>query len=148
MIDKLIILITLIFSISLFMSAISHYRKSSYRLIYFTLSILSLFLIIFTVFFPNWIFNNSNNAEHTNPVEKEIIEDSNQNNDTDPIKEQPKEKSPKEEAPINSKPPKSETVYVPENKIIEYKVVSGDTIWSIAIRSKKTVEKIKEWNNL
>ena len=39
-------------------------------------------------------------------------------------------------------------IVISDNEIVEYKVVNGDSLWSIAIRSGLTVEKIKQWNGL
>ncbi|MDF2854809.1 MAG: putative polysaccharide deacetylase, partial [Neobacillus sp.] len=55
---------------------------------------------------------------------------------------------PKEEKPTDPPPPEPKEIVIPENEMIEYKVVKGDTLWSISMRAGVTVEKIKRWNNL
>jgi uncharacterized protein YvpB/LysM repeat protein len=39
-------------------------------------------------------------------------------------------------------------IVIPDNGIVNYQVVKGDTLWSIATRAGLSVEKIKHWNRL
>ena len=72
----------------------------------------------------------------------------------DEPKEDPKDEPKEEHAPdpikqpATSVPTTSQKILVPDTGTIDYKVVSGDTLWSIATRAGVTVEKLKQWNNL
>ncbi len=45
-------------------------------------------------------------------------------------------------------PPADDNIDVPDDSFILYKVVSGDTLWSIAQRAEVTVDQLKTWNSL
>ena len=53
-----------------------------------------------------------------------------------------------QEEPATPVPATPQKILVPDTRTIDYKVVSGDTLWSIARRAGVTVEKLKQWNNL
>lgn len=63
----------------------------------------------------------------------------------EPTIAEPAPNEPEPAAPILTTPPR---IMIPANEVINYQVVKGDTLSSIALRSDITVEKIKQWNNL
>lgn len=68
--------------------------------------------------------------------------------DEEPKDEEPAGENPKDEEPNDPPPADPIKIIIPENGTVDYKVVPGDTLWSIANRADLTVAKIKQWNNL
>lgn len=159
MIEILIILTILLFSVFLVLGVVSHYKKRGSKWLYFTLSVLSLVAVVFMVFFIDWNLGTPGKDDQNDPPKTEIPSGNGQDNETDPDKEtpseeekppteDPKEEEPNEEQPTNPAPIEPEEIVVPENGTVDYKVVKGDTLWSIATRTGVTVDKIKQWNKL
>ncbi|NWQ41656.1 polysaccharide deacetylase family protein [Bacillus sp. EB106-08-02-XG196] len=166
----IMILTVLIFSFFLVLCVVSHVQKKSGKWIYFTLTALSLIAFVFMLFFFNWDLskpgqNNpkppvteipdkgnetpgiENPSEEKPPAENPTDEEP---KDEEPAgEEDPKDENPKDEEPADPPPPAEPAkIIVPENGTVDYKVVAGDTLWSIAQRADLTVSKIKQWNNL
>lgn len=69
-------------------------------------------------------------------------------NGEEPSPEEPKDEEPTDENPGDPSPAEPEIITVPENGTLDYKVIKGDTLFSIAQRANLTVNKLKQWNNL
>ncbi len=155
MTEILLILVILIFAALLVMGFVSHYKKMGGRWIYFSLSALSLMLAVFMLF---TVTNDLEEPGKGDPPKVETPSRNDTENEPEPgTKNPPEEKppvenpvkeEPKEEKPADPPPTEPEEITVPENGTIDYKVVKGDTLWSISTRAGVAVEKIKRWNNL
>ncbi|MGG3470282.1 polysaccharide deacetylase family protein [Neobacillus pocheonensis] len=151
--SEIFILVTiLVFTIFLVLGIVSHFKRTSGKWIFFTLSALSFIVVIFMLFFQDWnLFDQSNNIK---PPKVETPASGGQNNGPDPVKEEPPVKenpppeNPSEEKPDNPTPETPEKINVPADKLVNYQVEKGDTLYSIATRAEVTVVKIKQWNNL
>jgi peptidoglycan/xylan/chitin deacetylase (PgdA/CDA1 family) len=157
MTEILLIIVILLFAALLVMGFVSHYKQMAGKWIYFSLSALSLILAIFMLFM---VTKNNDEPGKGNedqppmietPVENDTDKDPEPGTNNPPEEKPPVEtpvEEPKEEEPVDPPPPEPKEIVVPENEMIEYKVVNGDTLWSISMRAGVTVEKIKNWNNL
>jgi peptidoglycan/xylan/chitin deacetylase (PgdA/CDA1 family) len=165
------VLFIFVFFVFLAIGFISHHKKRGRKWLYFTLSACGLIgaIMMFAVF--NWDLGRvertaaPKSGEKTEkntaaPVKHE------QSLQTETDKKNPPEKvtlprdqpaqpqpSPVPIAPQPSKssvPAKSEPakIVIPDNNTVDYKVVKGDTLSSIATRTGVTVAKIKQWNGL
>ncbi|WP_203555123.1 polysaccharide deacetylase family protein [Bacillus sp. B15-48] len=87
-----------------------------------------------------------NGEDPTEPNDrgKETIPNESENAQDDPKENVP----PKSEKPSTPTMPKQEKINVPADRTVDYKVIIGDTLWSIATRSGVTVAEIKLWNHL
>ena len=118
------------------------------------LSIICLLCVVFLLFFDNWNTTCLRSGVKVDLPTTEIPSAPRQDNGTNsgnenpPENEHPPAEEPSEEEPSNPAPTPSEKIIVPENKTVDYKVVKGDTLFSIAKRANVTVEKIKQWNRL
>ena len=154
MIEIFILLIFLLFSIFLVLGVLSHVNRNRSRWIYYLLSIICLLGVVFLLFSGNW---NTTSFRSGVKVDLPITEKpavprqengKNSANENPPENEQPPIEEPADEEPSNPAPTPSEKIIVPENETVDYKVVKGDTLFSIAKRANVTVEKIKQWNSL
>jgi peptidoglycan/xylan/chitin deacetylase (PgdA/CDA1 family) len=154
----IMILTVMIFSLFLVLGLVSHFQKWGGKWIYFTLTALSLIAFVIMVFFLNWDLSKPEQNNPNPPVTqtpdngnedpgKENPAEENPTNE-EPKDEEPAGEDPKDEDPTNPPPAQSAKIIVPENEAVDYKVVAGDTLWSIAQRADLTVAKIKQWNNL
>ncbi|WHZ05228.1 polysaccharide deacetylase family protein [Neobacillus sp. YX16] len=149
----IMILTVMIFSLFLVLGVVSHFQKKSGKWIYFTLTALSLIAFAFMLFFLNWDLSKPVQNKPDPPV-TEIPDKGNEDPGIEnplPIKqsvEEPKDEDPKDEEPADPPPAVPAKIIVPESETVDYSVVAGDTLWSIAQRADLTVAKIKQWNNL
>jgi peptidoglycan/xylan/chitin deacetylase (PgdA/CDA1 family) len=160
----LTILIILLTSLFLVLGLVSHIKKTPGKWIYFSLTALSFIAVLFLLFFSDW---NSSSPGKSNPepppkteTPANVNEDPGTENpspqnpteeepkDEEPAGEDPQDEEPNEEKPADPSPAEPEKIIIPENGTVDYKVVKGDTLYSIAKRSNLTVEKIKQWNKL
>ena len=108
------------------------------------------------LFYHDWNLNflAFNKAVKDDSPKTEIPAGNDKQNETDPgkqqtpVKDSPSVDEPDEENPDQPTPSTPVIIQIPEDEIIEYTVVKGDTLWSIASKASVTVEKIKNWNNL
>jgi peptidoglycan/xylan/chitin deacetylase (PgdA/CDA1 family) len=165
MLEFLIIPTLLVFLLFLVLGVASHFKGKGGQWIYFTLSALFLIGVMTMYTLSHWnLADNGKGEKNTTPKteESEKPTGNGQENQTDPIKENPppKETLPSEDQkeepitpvspsdPVVAPPAAPEKIIVPENGIVAYKVVKGDTLWAISIRSGMTIEKVRQWNNL
>lgn len=155
--EILLILIILIFASLLVMGFVSHYKKMGGKWVFFSLSALSLILAVFMLFSLDDHFDDPRKGDNADPPKVETPAGNDSDNGPEPgtnnpPEEKPSVENPEEEPDIEepADPPTTEPeeIVVPENGTIDYKVLKGDTLWSIAMRAGVTVEKIKRWNNL
>jgi peptidoglycan/xylan/chitin deacetylase (PgdA/CDA1 family) len=156
----LMILTVLLFSLFFGLGIVSHFQKSRGKWIYLILSVITFFSLVFMLFFLDWNISDPGNKNPvTSPTETPATgvngnpDKENPPSDEDPKDEEPASEAPDDEEPNDEKPAdqpsaEPEKIIVPDNSTVEYKVVSGDTLFSIAQRSNLTVEKIKQWNKL
>ena len=158
----------MIFSLFLVLAVVSHVQKKSGKWIYFTLTALSLIAFVIMLFFLNWdlskpgqnnpdppVTETPNNGDgdpgKENPSEENpppVNPTDEDPKDEEPAGEDPKDENPKDEEPTDPPPAEPTKIIIPESGTVDYKVVPGDTLWSIAQRADLTVAKIKQWNNL
>ncbi len=157
------------FSLFLVLGVVSHYKKNSRKWIYISISILSLIAMVIMLIFLNRdvsdpgenkpdppttetpvVDEEPDPGKENPPIEPPAPEDpvDEEPGDEEPAGEGPKAEDPKGEEPADPPPAESGKIVVPDNGTVEYKVVKGDTLWSIAERAGLTVAKIKQWNNL
>jgi peptidoglycan/xylan/chitin deacetylase (PgdA/CDA1 family) len=164
----IMIFTVMIFSLFLVLAVVSHVQKKSGKWIYFTLTALSLIAFVIMLFFLNWdlskpgqnnpdppVTETPNNGDgdpgKENPSEENpppVNPTDEDPKDEEPAGEDPKDENPKDEEPTDPPPAEPTKIIIPESGTVDYKVVSGDTLWSIAQRADLTVAKIKQWNNL
>lgn len=166
--EFLILAAVLLFALFLVFGIIAKFKQSRWTWILFTFSIATLIGIVILLFFSPWSSNsiekggkvpgNGPKTETPSPDDGKNPAKENPPKENPPIQE-PKEEEPKEETPDKEEKPEAEKppaqepstpekINVPADKIVDYTVVKGDTLWSIAKRADVTVEKIKQWNNL
>jgi peptidoglycan/xylan/chitin deacetylase (PgdA/CDA1 family) len=157
MTEILLFSVILLFAALLVMGFVSHYRKMGGKWIYFSLSTLSLILVVFMLFTLNNNNDEPGKDDKIDPPKAETPIGNDTDKDPEPGTNNPPEEKPpgetpveepKEEKPADPPPSEPKEIVIPENEMIEYKVVNGDTLWSISMRAGVTVEKIKNWNNL
>ncbi|MEH7085905.1 polysaccharide deacetylase family protein [Neobacillus drentensis] len=153
--ETLILLSILLFSVSLVLGVVSQVHRKSGKGIYYSLATICLGCVVFLLFFYNWNLTGLRNGEPVDSPTTESPSGPGQNNDSkEPEKENPTGEEhppsgePDEEEPNAPEPAAPEQIILGDNEIVEYKVVKGDTLFSIATRAEVTVEKIKQWNNL
>jgi peptidoglycan/xylan/chitin deacetylase (PgdA/CDA1 family) len=164
----IMIFTVMIFSLFLVLAVVSHVQKKSGKWIYFTLTALSLIAFVIMLFFLNWdlskpgqnnpdppVTETPNNGDgdpgKENPSEENpppVNPTDEDPKDEEPAGEDPKVEAPKDEEPTDPPPAEPTKIIIPESGTVDYKVVPGDTLWSIAQRADLTVAKIKQWNNL
>ena len=158
MFEILIIPGMLVFSLLVVLGVVSHFKKTGGKWIYFTLSACCLIgvMTIFILSHGDFVdFGKGNNMIPPKTVEPEKPPGNEQDNHN-PVKENPPTEDPEEESPspetpsdpVIAPPAIPEKIKVPENGIVDYKVVKGDTLWAISIRAGLTIQKIKQWNRL
>ena len=135
---------------------ISHVHRKSGKGIYYSLAAICLISVVFLLFFQGWSLTAIRSGESVEPPKTET--ETPPGNGVDPGKENPPDDisppaeepvdEPVDEEPNDPKPTTPEEISVGDNEIVEYKVVKGDTLFSIADRADLTVDKIKQWNNL
>ena len=146
----LMILTVLLFSLFFGLGIVSHFQKSRGKWIYLTLSVITFFTLVFMLFFLDWNISDPGNKNPDSPPTETPATDVDGNPDKEnpPSIEDPKDGEPGEEDSDDPQPAEPEKIIVPDNGTVEYKVVKGDTLFSIAQRANLTVEKIKQWNKL
>jgi peptidoglycan/xylan/chitin deacetylase (PgdA/CDA1 family) len=164
----IMIFTVMIFSLFLVLAVVSHVQKKSGKWIYFTLTALSLIAFVIMLFFLNWdlskpgqnnpdppVTETPNNGDgdpgKENPSEENpppVNPTDEDPKDEEPAGEDPKVEDPKDEEPTDPPPAEPTKIIIPESGTVDYTVVPGDTLWSIAQRADLTVAKIKQWNNL
>ncbi|NHC39755.1 polysaccharide deacetylase family protein [Bacillus sp. MM2020_1] len=154
MIEIFILLIFLLFSIFLVLGVLSHVNRNRSRWIYYLLSIICLLGVVFLLFFSNWNTTSFRSGVKVDlpttakPSAPRQDNGTNSGNENPPENEHPQAEEPSEEEPSNPATTPSEKINISENETVDYKVVKGDTLFSIAKRANVTVEKIKQWNSL
>ena len=148
--EILILVSILLFSVSLVLGLVSQVHRKSGKGIYYSLATICLVCVFFLLFFQNWNIAGLWSGEPVDPPKTESPIWPGQNNDgKDPADEEHSPSvEPEEEEPNDPHPTTPEQIILGDNEIVEYKVVKGDTLFSIATRAEVTVEKIKQWNNL
>lgn len=146
----LMILTVLLFSLFFGLGIVSHFKKSRGKWIYLTLSVIAFFSLVFMLFFLDWNISDPGNKSPDSPPTETPIpnDDGNPDKENPPSEEDPKDEEPNDEKPADPPPAEPEKIIVPDNGTVDYKVVKGDTLFSIAQRANLTVEKIKQWNKL
>jgi peptidoglycan/xylan/chitin deacetylase (PgdA/CDA1 family) len=154
----IMILTVMIFSLFLVLGVVSHLQKKRGKWLYFILSALSLIAFASMLFIFNWDLSKPG-INTPNPPVTETPANGNEGPGKEnpseetpppenPTEEEPADENPKDEEPTNPPPAEPAKIIVPENGTVDYNVVAGDTLWSIAQRADLTVAKIKQWNNL
>lgn len=168
-------LVIILFLLFLLVSTV---KKKSRKWMYLPLSLLSIFGVIFLFACSPFDTKEVEQPEKKievpseNPINKEKVPDENKletpnnkekvtpdENKQENPQIQPEEKTPDSEAntdqdPIQqpsepeTNPTTPEKILVPNKGTVNYTVVAGDTLWSIATQAEVTVEKLKQWNNL
>ncbi|PFP25717.1 hypothetical protein COJ96_18310 [Bacillus sp. AFS073361] len=148
--EILILVSILLFAVSLVLGLVSQVHRKSGKGIYYSLATIYLVCVFFLLFFQNWNIAGLWSGEPVDPPKTESPIWPGQNNDgKDPADEEHSPSvEPEEEEPNDPQPTTPEQIILGDNEIVEYKVVKGDTLFSIATRAEVTVEKIKQWNNL
>ncbi|MBB6445285.1 polysaccharide deacetylase family protein [Bacillus benzoevorans] len=145
------------------------FRKTKKKWIFFSLSALSLLACIVLISVTDWSLSNFGfeadektesivtEKEKVAKQKKPPVEEKEQNEDkpagspapppTEPVLPQQKEELTAPE-PSDPSPAPSAKIAVPANGSVNYSVISGDTLWSIAERADVTISDIKRWNNL
>lgn len=153
----------MLFSLFLVLGVVSHLQKKRGKWIYFTLTFLSLCAFVIMLYFLNWDLskpgknnpappitetpdNGSKDQDKENPPTENPTDE--EPKDEEPRGEDPKDEDPQDEGPTDPIPDEPAKITIPENGTLDYKVVTGDTLWSIAQRADLTVAKIKQWNHL
>jgi peptidoglycan/xylan/chitin deacetylase (PgdA/CDA1 family) len=156
----LMILTVLLFSLFFGLGIVSHFQKSRGKWIYVTLSVITFFLFVFMLFFLDWNISEPGNKNPDSPPTETPFPNDGGNpdkenppleedpNDEEPAGEEPVDEEPNDEEPADPPPAEPEKIIVPDTGTVDYKVVKGDTLFSIAQRANLTVEKIKQWNKL
>jgi peptidoglycan/xylan/chitin deacetylase (PgdA/CDA1 family) len=153
MTEILILLSILLFSVSLVLGVISQVHRKSGKGIYYTLATICLLCVVFLLFYQDWNLTAHRGGERVDSPQTDIPSGNGQNNGSDsgnenpPDTENPPSEEPAEEPDVPN-PTTPEQIIVGDNETVEYKVVKGDTLYSIATRADVTVEKIKQWNRL
>lgn len=157
MIEILILLSILLFSVFLVLGVIAHVKQKSGKGIYYTLSTLSLVCVVFLLFFHDWNLSDSRSGGKVDQPKTETPagpgtetppKDEEPSTEEPPSDEEPPSEEPAEEEPNEPEPGTPEEIIVGDDETVDYKVVKGDTLYSIANRADVTVEKIKQWNHL
>lgn len=154
MTEILILVSILLFSVSLVLGVISYAHRTRGKRIYYTLATICLLCVVFLLFFHDRNLPALRSGETVDSPKTEIPSGSGQNNGTDsgnenpPDIENPPSEEPAKEEPNQPNPTTPKQIIVGDNETIDYKVVKGDTLFSIAKRANVTVEKIKQWNRL
>jgi peptidoglycan/xylan/chitin deacetylase (PgdA/CDA1 family) len=165
MIEILILLSILLLSVFLVLGVIAHVNQKSGKAIYYTLATLCLVCVVFLLFFNNWNLSDPRSGGKIDQPKTETPTGPGPDDGSDPVTEAPpKDQEPSTEIPPEDEDPPSEEpaenepndpepdapgeIIVRDNETVDYKVVKGDTLYSIANRADVTVEKIKQWNNL
>jgi peptidoglycan/xylan/chitin deacetylase (PgdA/CDA1 family) len=149
--SEIFILLTItVFALFLVLGVMSHYKKTGGKWIYFTLSGLSLITVGFLLFYLYQDTTGISKEPPSKPPKTDVPApaDEKPNEELPPEEEKPVDGKPADEKPEPQKPPQPEKITVPENGSLDYKVVKGDTLWSISSRALVTVDKIKQWNGL
>ncbi len=155
MITTILILFTVfLFSLFFILGVKSKVNKTDNEWIFFALSIVSFISVLSMLYYNDWNLTKPVNNEVNNPSKTEVPAGGVHNNVEDPaeeippVKETPPPEDPNDKGPPEQAPATPEKIQVPANGVVVYKVVKGDTLWSISERAEVTVEKIKEWNSL
>jgi peptidoglycan/xylan/chitin deacetylase (PgdA/CDA1 family) len=157
MIEILILLSILLFSMLLVLGVIAHVKQKSGKGIYYTLSTLSLVCVVFLLFFHDWNLSDlrsGGKVDHpktetpAGPGTETPPKDEEPSTEESPSDEEPPSKEPAEEEPNDPEPATPEEIILGDDETVDYKVVKGDTLYSIANRADVTDEKIKQWNHL
>jgi peptidoglycan/xylan/chitin deacetylase (PgdA/CDA1 family) len=153
MLDIFTLLSILVFSVFLVLGVIAHVSHKRGKGIYFTLSAISIVFVVFLLFFYEGDLTGSKSGGKIDPPKTETPADPGTKpppEDEEPPSEEPGEgeEEPGEEEPNAPEPTEPEEIIVGDNATVNYKVVNGDTLYSIANRADVTVEKIKQWNKL
>lgn len=149
MTETFIILAITVLALFLVLGVISHFKETGGKWIYFTLSGVCLIAVVYMLFFLNQDLAVVSEDPPSNPPKTEAPAPNDLNENEKPNEDPPpEEEKPADEKPAPPKPAEPEKIAVPENGSLDYTVVNGDTLWSIASRSGITVDKIKQWNEL
>jgi peptidoglycan/xylan/chitin deacetylase (PgdA/CDA1 family) len=146
MIEILILLSILLFSVLLVLGVIAHVKQKSGKGIYYTLSTLSLVCVVFLLFFHDWTSSYPRSEGKVDQPKTETP--AGPGTETPPKDEEDPSEEPADEEPNDPEPATPEEIIVGDEETVDYKVVKGDTLYSIANRADVTVEKIKQWNHL
>ncbi|HAQ06494.1 MAG TPA: hypothetical protein DCR24_02825, partial [Bacillus bacterium] len=134
-------------------------RITGLYLIFASVSFMIMLVVLAIFYSEEWkgIFNKGQSErsafhsgkQYTAPNIKEIPDGKGPETPVDLPSADPSESSPKSPLQSNEESDQSSAnIDVPVDKIVDYKVVKGDGLWSIARRSGVTVENLKQWNNL
>jgi peptidoglycan/xylan/chitin deacetylase (PgdA/CDA1 family) len=156
------VLFILMFFVCFAMGFISHHEKKSRKWIYFTLSGIGLISTLLVFDFYNWDLGKG--LKNNKPTSGELKKNTQSGSDINQQANTDKKASPSENTPPtlpaqesvapgagtpeSPVPSNSEKIVIPDNGSVDYKVVKGDTLWSISTRAGVTTAKIKQWNSL
>lgn len=156
MFEILILLSILLFSVLLVLGVIAHVKQKSGKGIYYILSTLSLVCVVFLLFFHDWNLSARSGGKVDQPKTETPAgpgtetppKDEEPSTEEPPSDEEPPLEEPAEEEPNDPEPATPEEIILGDDETVDYKVVKGDTLYSIANRADVKVEKIKQWNHL
>lgn len=166
MIELISSLVFIVLAILMFIGFITHFKKKQKKWMYLSFSIVSLLIGILLFSFSDWDFSKPNGGDNNDSTiikngngDKTAGEDGQSNEDgstdgtgskndieepggTDGTEPEPADDP---ETPESPEPVK---ITIPDDGVVEYKVVKGDTLSSISRRADVPIEKIKQWNSL
>lgn len=170
MLEFFISLLFIILGILLFTGFIVYSKKKAKKWVYLSFAIVSLITGILLLTILDWKFPGADPGDNKPPVTQNGDEDSNPPNGTedptepgepepadpdpgdpdpeDPVPGEPDPEPTDPEEPETPQQPVPEKITIPADGVVDYEVVKGDTLYSIAKRADVTVVKIKGWNNL
>ncbi len=108
-------------------------------------------ILVFS-FITDWDFagNNNNLDPPINGVGNSDEEPEEPEEPGEPDEEEPNQQDPEPEEPNEPEQPQPDPrkIEIPDDGVIEYVVVKGDTLFNISQRAGVPIEKIKQWNQL
>lgn len=169
MLELITSLVFIVLAILMFTGFVTHFKKKQKRWMYLAFSLASLIIGILLFSFSDWGFSNFNGGENNNSSIIENgngdkttgedegtdkadsdneIEDPGDRDDTEPEPADPTPTEPEPTEPETPNPSAPEKITIPDDGVVEYTVVKGDTLYKISQRADVSVAKIKQWNNL
>lgn len=151
-----LILTTVLLFIIFLILGVAQYKQAGHGKFYYSFAAASLLLCIYMISFPVTT-DESVQRTVTSHAGHEIIPDFTKESMPPPddisgpdevLPNQPGEVKPEPAPPPGNEDSVKEKIIVPADEMIEYKVVQGDGLWSIAQRASVSVVNLKSWNSL